>query len=330
MTVIYCPFGNIFNSRKAFNTFIGAIFLIAALVPEPEFRANGKAEIAGAPAFVVTYNFLSAEELDGGLEASDVVESEPQLPEPAPDWAVRAVIRLIDWRAWERAAAQFRRFKAEGYNTNSIASEAEPRILAFVTPIPATRYQENLEGYELLALLRPDNQNYQSKVSHYRSKLEEEREHAVTKLTRSEDRIEGITWYKHPNQPNYLNIRSTVYLYIGKKGEAIRPWLRMQVQYTSSDWLFVERVFAWHDGTKELLIDGPFERDSNTTIWEWIDVAPSDSQIKTLRALADSEESILRFEGAQYRRDVTLRANDKQALREVLLAYEVMSAGSAH
>jgi hypothetical protein len=104
----------------------------------------------------------------------------------------------------------------------------------------------------------------------------------------------------------------------------------MKVQYTSSDWLFVERVFAWYDGKKELLVNGPFERDNSTTIWEWMDVTPSDSQIRTLRALAEAKESILRFEGAQYRRDVTLEASDKNAIREVLLAYEAMRGGGAH
>lgn len=43
-----------------------------------------------------------------------------------------------------------------------------------------------------------------------------------------------------------------------------------------------------------------------------------------MRQMAEADEALLRYEGDQYRRDVTLSAGDKTALREVLLAYETM------
>ncbi|MEJ6403494.1 hypothetical protein [Yoonia sp. 2307UL14-13] len=82
---------------------------------------------------------------------------------------------------------------------------------------------------------------------------------------------------------------------------------------------------AWHDGIREPLISGRFDRDNNTDIWEWRDVTPDSYQIEVMRSLANTDEAILRFEGSQYRRDVTLSEGDKQAVRDVLLAYAVMN-----
>jgi hypothetical protein len=206
------PFKPFHKRKNAILTLIGTFVLIVILMPETENKGSEKINIADTPKVTVTTNAKIAHDLNKASEASKSIKAEPQLPGPAPDWAVKAVIRLVDSGAWERAAAQYRRFKAEGYDTNNIVSEVEPRVLEAVKSLPATRYQDNLEGYEFLALLRPNIEHYQSKVGHYRSKLNEEREHAVTNLARSEDRMEGVTWYKHPNQPKYLNSRSTTYL----------------------------------------------------------------------------------------------------------------------
>lgn len=63
---------------------------------------------------------------------------------------------------------------------------------------------------------------------------------------------------------------------------------------------------------------------TTTEIWEWTDIASDDRQVEILRDLASADESILRFAGMEYRQGVTLSSGDKQAIREVLLAYEVM------
>lgn len=103
--------------------------------------------------------------------------------------------------------------------------------------------------------------------------------------------------------------------------------MRMKVIHTASNWLFVRKVTAWHDGIKEPLVSGIFERDNNSDIWEWVDVNPDVYQLEVLRSLANARKAILRFEGDQYYRDVKLSSGDKKAIREVLLAYEVMKSG---
>lgn len=240
----------------------------------------------------------------------------------------QAVRKSIEAGEWKGAKNHYQRLVLAALTTDEFESEMESLMLLLVKPIAASEQETNLDGYQFLATVRPKKSEYVAKVKIYREAIEASRKRVVSNLRKKEDKVEGITWFQHPNAPKYLNSRSTVYLYIGRKGKTGRPWLRMKVQYTSSDWLFVENVKAWHDGVKEPFISGAFERDNNTTIWEWVDVTPKDYQIEILRTLANSKESILRFEGNQYRRDVKLSAGDKVAIREVLKAYEIMSSGN--
>lgn len=238
----------------------------------------------------------------------------------------KEVQEAVEGFQWALARSIYLRLSTSDLTTDEFKEEIEARMLELVKPLPANDHKANLEGYQFLAAVRPDDSLYGSKIRIYEEAIEADRQRAVSILRREEDRVEGVTWYKHPNQPKYLNSRSTAYLYIGKRGAVGRPWLRMKVQYASSDWLFVKRVTAWHDGIKEPLISGNFERDNNSTIWEWMDVSPDDYQVAILRSLANAEEAILRFEGRQYRKDVNLSAGDKKAIREVLRAYEVMQS----
>lgn len=225
---------------------------------------------------------------------------------------------------WDEATILLRDAIGLGLATDEFRDEIEKIALDQVRPLPSSEREKNLGGYKFLAMVRPDNSSYADKVSQYEAAIKAERLEVVTKLRKSEDKVEGITWYKHPNQPKYTNSRSTAYLYIGRKGENGRPWLRMVVQYTSNDWLFVRTAHAWHDGIKEPLVLGGFERDNNSTIWEWADVSPDEYQMVVLKSLANAKEAIIRFEGQQYKRDVTLSSGDKRAILDVLAAYEAL------
>lgn len=225
---------------------------------------------------------------------------------------------------WSDAKISVERLPSSMEGFADFKSELEQDALSLVKSLPAEQLEANRNGYHFLASLRPENQSYADKVKSYNDRIEQRRLASVAKLRKKEDRVEGITWYQHPNRPKYLNSRSTVYLYIGAK-PGYRPTLRMKVQYAASDWLFVDSVYAWQNGLKELLITGPFDRDNNSTIWEWRDVEPDGYQIEVLRSLGKAKKAILRFEGAQYKRDVELSAGDKRAILDVLEAYDVLS-----
>lgn len=243
------------------------------------------------------------------------------------------VFELVQQSSWAEAGELVH--SAQSIFTDqypAIVADLEIAALAVIEPLPASDLEANQAGYKFLALLRPDTATYSDKASGYTAKIEDLRQASVKKLRQTVDKVEGITWLKHPNQPTYTNSRSTVFLYIGQKAGQ-RPFLRMVVQYAASDWLFVDKVYAWYDvagtanGLKEPLISGSFNRDHNTTIWEWVDIVPDAYQLSVLRSLAEAPEAILRFEGQQYRKDATLSQGDKKAILEMLAAYSVLSAG---
>ena len=47
-----------------------------------------------------------------------------------------------------------------------------------------------------------------------------------------------------------------------------------------------------------------------------------EKDIEMLQAIADSEETIVRFQGDNYHYDLTISASDKKAIQSVLTAYE--------
>ena len=203
----------------------------------------------------------------------------------------------------------------------------EKILIDAVKPVPASDLDKNRLGYRMLAMVAPQNKEYKEKEALYSQKIKSEKEKQKAKLfgkfRKKKDKVSGTTFYTHPNSPRYLNSRSSAYLYIGKIEE--HYFLRLKIQYTANDWLFVNNVIAYRDGKSSTLYDGSFERDHNTDIWEWVDVNPSKHQLEILAAIGSAKESILRFEGQQYRKDVTLRKNDKVALKEVLAAYKAVT-----
>lgn len=149
-------------------------------------------------------------------------------------------------------------------------------------------------------------------------------------LTKSYDKMRGITWYQSPVAPKYRNANG-IYLYFGKEDNGSVLPLRLAVQYSDDDWLFVTRAWAKADKAR---VDIPqkdsmfgWERDnSGGSIWEWSDIpVVSSTDKESVRALADAKDVTLRYEGKQYYKDRTVSAKQLKALRDTIVAYEAVS-----
>lgn len=261
-----------------------------------------------------------------GTEARDDVPSEPTIRLWSEDEKDRLVIRVMD-EEWEGVAGEIVRAREQGTELSPDGlQELEDLVVAMVTPVPASDPRRNLAGYRLLAALRPESEPYTAKVAQYEGAAEEHKRSLLTNLRVEEDQVEGVTWFHHPNEPRYMDSDTQVYLYIGRRGDG-RPWLRMRTNYTASDWLFVHTVKVHHDGYTEVLTEGAFERDNDTEIWEWRDETPTDYQLLVLRDVSRATEAILRFEGDQYRRDVTVTSAEKRAIADMLEVYAILREG---
>ena len=209
--------------------------------------------------------------------------------------------------------------------TADLRDRIEAEVLAWTKPLPAANAEGNLAGYKALANLRPDNAVYVAKRESYVEKIAQLRASVMTKFKTKTDDFNGVVWYTHRNVPRYADIRPYVALYLGQKGSDL-PILRFVLHYTTRNgWLFVESAQANIDGQIVTIPSSDWKRDNDTETWEWIDeYAPGTSYIEISRRIASSSKTVIRFFGQQNRDDYTVRAEDKEILRDGLLAYEVM------
>lgn len=145
---------------------------------------------------------------------------------------------------------------------------------------------------------------------------------ALSKMKKEVDTIENVTWYQDRSSPRYTNYNG-FYIYFGKESGS-EPSLRLRVQYNADDWLFIQSFFVVADGQRFDYDSVEFKTDSNSEIWEWYDKNASSSDLKMVTAVAAARNAVIRFNGLQYRRDRTITAAEKAALRNVLDAYKVL------
>lgn len=159
-----------------------------------------------------------------------------------------------------------------------------------------------------------------------RAKLTElEKAALLKKLKTKTDKTQGITWYLSQEEPKYVTTRSYVLPYIGVQEG--RAWLGLRCHYTGPDWVFFESVTVVADGQAFSCSFAYFDvqRDNQGgKVWEWVDVDMTDSELEMIRAIADSQVATVRFAGDLYEGEFTVKETDKQAIRDVLAAFEYL------
>lgn len=144
----------------------------------------------------------------------------------------------------------------------------------------------------------------------------------------STDKVEGITWYQPKSMPNYIDVRSYIIPYIGVRGSS--TWICTRYNYTGDEWIFWKSMTIMVDGHKYYKV-GDTVRDNDTEVWEYYDealdsnIGMDDSDIQMLVAIANSKETIIRFQGNEYHYDLTVTASDKAAIKNVLALYEALT-----
>lgn len=148
---------------------------------------------------------------------------------------------------------------------------------------------------------------------------------ALNRMSISRDDFADITWYYDPSTPRYTN-QNSFHIYAGESDTI--SWLRLCIQYYADSWLFIQSYSIKVDGVTYTITPekyGDVQRDNGGgMIWEWYDISPSAEQIEMLRAIANSNEAIIRFNGRQYYDDRTITASEKQAIKNVLNAYDAL------
>lgn len=216
---------------------------------------------------------------------------------------------------------------ASDFSTNTV-SHVKPQlvevILEYARPIPASNAAANKSAYQALTILEPQNSDFKKKFEQYSTAEKESRATALKKLKKEDDEFSGVTFYTHPSKPRYADQRNYLLPYIAKKGNAII--VRVELHYTADSWLFVRNAKFNVDG-EMIPFNVPsseWNKDNDSEIWEWVDV-PINSELKELLVkVSNSKKTIVRFDGSQYYDDFIVTDKDKQAIRDVFAAEEVL------
>lgn len=207
---------------------------------------------------------------------------------------------------------------------NQSKSELSTLIQKYPTSVEAEK------GKKLLTKINIEIKKLAEQKKKEEIKREKEEEKRLTNATKNMrkkyDDIKEITWYRDKTSPQYNNYNG-LFGYFGKSNTG-SPFLRLRIQYAADNWLFIEKYVIKVDGlTYEIEEEkyGEIETDNGYgRIWEWLDRAVSKKELEIMKAIANGKDVKIRFIGKQYYKDKTINSTQKQALRNVLDAFEAL------
>lgn len=183
------------------------------------------------------------------------------------------------------------------------------------------------EGAKVQKLLDEVIAKEQARAQAERLKAEKEKQErlkAVNRLKKKHDDVQGITWYYNPYFTHYDN-RNLVSLYMGQRSSSV--WLRLKMSYTGDDWIFFENAYLSYDGiTREFPFNKYKDKESDNSggeVWEWIDLGVSSDDLAFLKNMVNGRSVKMQLRG-KYTKTRTVSANEIKAIKEMILAYEVL------
>lgn len=187
-------------------------------------------------------------------------------------------------------------------------------------------YQKNkswllaLRDAKLLQTYFPKDPEIQSAIDSINRQISERRTELLALFVPERDEVRDLTWYTPSSAPKYVNDRCAIYPYLSKTDSGTVS-LRLKVVYTGDNWLFLSGVIFDIGGQNNLLsyAQGDYYRDNAWgDVWEVIDKEANETDKNLLRSVANSEKTIIRFQGSLYHYDMTVSQAEKKAIQDTL------------
>lgn len=217
------------------------------------------------------------------------------------------------------------------------AEEAEKAIAAIgevtfdtKSAIDAARDVYNTLTYNERKLVKNSSDLENAESAYHQLKIEDA-EKLLASFKKSEDKVEHRTFY-YPSALNWYDSdtwaadkRSFILPFLVKRGDEM--YLYYTVNYTGSDWVFFNQItvavgderykktYDYNDVTRKV---------GWGRVWEYAN-KNGKNDMEMLRAIADSSEAIIRFEGDDYYKDLTVTDTDKKALRQAIEVYDAFN-----
>lgn len=134
------------------------------------------------------------------------------------------------------------------------------------------------------------------------------------------DEFTGTTWVIPKTAPKYRNINGT-YCYFAKSESAAYNF-RFVLQYAADDWLFIRHLYFNIDGRNLVFRNVAFDRDNNTKIWEWCDLAVESPTLITM--LENAKTVKIKMEGLEYEEVRILNAKTLKSIQNTIKYYKAL------
>lgn len=177
----------------------------------------------------------------------------------------------------------------------------------------------------------PPDKRLNEALARYKDQYSKQQKNLVlSKMRPKYDNFRGITWYRDKSSPTFIN-QNGFFLYFGVEGGQVSD-IHLKMQYYADDWLFIKKSTVNIDGEIFVLSQGSFERDNNSSIWEWQDIeifADKTNELvlgrDILEKIANSGSAVVRYSGSQYYQDVYISSSQKEAMKNVFKAHDALS-----
>lgn len=134
---------------------------------------------------------------------------------------------------------------------------------------------------------------------------------------------EGLCWYTPKDKPASL-LENAVYCYIAKTNDE-KPNLRFVIQYTSKNWLFIDKIYFSIGEKAYRYIPDKVNRDNGSGfIWEWTDESVNAQSKEIINALTKHDMVEMKLDGRQYYSVKKIPAKQIQSIKRTVELYKAM------
>ena len=222
----------------------------------------------------------------------------------------------------------------DAYDQLVVAKEAA-EVIAKIDAIGTVSSSKLDQVLEVVRLYNSCSKNVQKAVTNYdvlKDAATTLANKMLSKMDCDEDFVRNINFYYPEAFPWgedgywYADEGCFVLPYMGVSGNQV--WLRLVCNYNSWDWIFFEKITYAVDSERYYDYFNYFDvvRDnSGGEIWEYVDMEVGASEIEMLWAIANSNKTVIRFEGDDYYDDYTVTSKQKQSIRDMLIVYELLN-----
>lgn len=157
-------------------------------------------------------------------------------------------------------------------------------------------------------------------------------EKRLNNMTEEEDFVRGYSFYYPEAFPYgdeywYADQGCFALPYLGTSSSDV--WLRLVFNFNRYDWIFFTDVTVAADDERfyESFSYWDVVRDNGGgEVWEYMDTDVGSYEIEMLWAIANSEKTVVRFEGDDYYYDYTVTSEQKSSIKYTLITYELLNA----